>query len=479
LLPERCLVNGKWVEATAGRTCETYNPATGALVGRVPRFESCDVAAAIDAASAAFATWRRNSAAERARLLRAWLDLIRANKASLAEILTVESGKPLAESRDEIDYAASYAEWFSEEARRMYGEVIPGQLADRRLLVVREPVGPVAAITSWNFPSALVTRKVAPALAAGCTVIVKPAQKTPFSALALGELAQRAGIPPGVLNIVTGESQQIGNALLQDARIRKLTFTGSTAVGKELMRGCADTLKRLSLELGGNAPFLVFEDADLDQAVDGAMASKFRNAGQTCVCTNRFIVQQSVYDEFARKLSERVARLKIGDGLQEGVQIGPLIDQAAIAKVEEHIADAVSRGARVGVGGSRLKAGENFFAPTVLRDVRADMLIAREETFGPVAPLFRFETEREAIALANDTEFGLAAYFFTRDIDRVWRVAEQLECGMVGINTGMLSTAVAPFGGIKESGMGREGSRHGLDDYTSLKYLCLRVAADA
>jgi succinate-semialdehyde dehydrogenase/glutarate-semialdehyde dehydrogenase len=478
-LPERCLVNGTWVAAAAGRTSEVHNPATGARLGRIPQFDSSDVAAAIDAASAAFASWRRSSAAERARLLRAWLDLIRANKASLAEILTAESGKPLAESRDEIDYAASYVEWYAEEARRMYGEVIPGHLADRRLLVVREPVGPVAAITSWNFPSALVTRKVAPALAAGCTVIVKPAQKTPFSALALGELAQRAGIPPGVLNIVTGKSHEIGDALLRDARIRKLTFTGSTAVGKELMRGCAGTLKRLSLELGGNAPFLVFEDADLDQAVDGAMASKFRNAGQTCVCTNRFIVQRSIYDEFARKLSERVARLKVGDGFEADVQVGPLIDAAAIAKVEQHVADALTRGARIGVGGARLKAGQNFFAPTVLRDVRADMLIAREETFGPVAPLFRFDTEREAIALANDTEFGLAAYFYTRDINRVWRVAEQLECGMIGINTGMLSTAVAPFGGVKESGMGREGSRHGLDDYTSLKYLCLRVSEEA
>lgn len=475
LFRESCLVNGEWIKAANGFTVEVRNPATGAVVGAVPRFQEADVAVAIDSAAAAFATWRRSAAPARVKLLRTWFELILANKQSLAEILTRESGKPLSESRDEIDYAASYVEWYSEEAKRAYGDVLPGHVADRRLLVIREPVGPVAAITSWNFPLALVTRKVAPALAAGCTVIVKPASKTPFSALALAELAQQAGVPPGVLNVVTGESREVGDTLLRDPRIRKLTFTGSTATGKALMRSCADTLKRLSLELGGNAPFIVFDDANVDQAVEGAMASKFRNAGQTCVCANRFIVHSRVYDEFAHKLAARVACLNVGDGFQPGVQVGPLIDENAVAKVEAHIAEAVARGARVSLGGARHPAGLTFFQPTVLLDVTRDMLIAREETFGPVAPLFRFDTEAAAIELANATEFGLAAYFYSRDINRVWRVAERLECGMVGINTGMLSTAVAPFGGVKESGMGREGSRHGLDDYTSLKYLCLRI----
>jgi succinate-semialdehyde dehydrogenase / glutarate-semialdehyde dehydrogenase len=475
LFQEACLVDGQWSLAARGREQAVHSPATGALLGKIPELDADDVAKAIDSASVAFEAWRRSPAPRRAALLRAWFELIRANKELLAHILTAESGKPLAEARDEIDYAASYVEWYAEETRRVYGEILPGHLSDRRLLVIREPVGPVAAITSWNFPAALITRKAAPALAAGCTIIVKPSQKTPFSALALGKLSLQAGIPPGVFNIVTGNSREVGEQLLRDPRIRKLTFTGSTAVGKSLMRSCADTVKRLSLELGGNAPFIVFEDADVDRAVDGAMVSKFRNAGQTCVCANRFIVQRGVYDEFAEKLTARVANLKVGDGFDDGVQVGPLIDAAAVAKVEQHIADALSRGARVTVGGARLEAGENFFAPTVLRELRADMLIASEETFGPVAPLFCFDTEPEAIQLANNTQFGLAAYFYTRDIDRLWRVAERLECGMVGINTGLLSTAVAPFGGVKESGMGREGSRHGLDDFTSLKYLCLRV----
>jgi succinate-semialdehyde dehydrogenase/glutarate-semialdehyde dehydrogenase len=396
----------------------------------------------------------------------------------LARILTRETGKPLVEALGEIDYSSSYVEWYSEEARRTYGDVLPRHQADKRLFVLREPIGPVAAITSWNFPSALATRKVAPALAAGCTVILKPAGQTPYSALALGELAQQAGFPPGVFNIVTGNSQVIGSALLNDSRIRKLTFTGSTETGKALMRICADTVKRLSLELGGNAPFIVFKDANIEEAVDGAMAAKFRNAGQTCVCVNRFIVHTEVYDAFARKLAARVADLKVGDGFQSGVDVGPLIDENAVCKVERHIADAVSLGARVTVGGRRHSNGRSFFTPTVLQDVTDKMLIAREETFGPVAPLFRFDNEQQAIELANATEFGLAAYFYCNDVSRAWRVAEQIEAGIVGINTGLVSTAVAPFGGIKESGMGREGSRHGLDDYTSLKYICLRIAEE-
>jgi succinate-semialdehyde dehydrogenase / glutarate-semialdehyde dehydrogenase len=475
LARESCLVDGQWVKALSGQTFTVRNPANGAEVGTIPGLQAGDVIAAIDSSAKAFETWRKSLPATRAKLLRAWFDLIMVNRQELAAILTHETGKPFAESLGEIDYASSYVEWYSEEARRGYGDVLPPHQADKRLFVLREPVGPVAAITSWNFPAALVTRKVAPALAAGCTVIVKPALQTPFSAIALGALALQAGIPAGVFNIVTGDSRQIGEVLLSDPRIRKLTFTGSTETGKTLMRACAKTMKRLSLELGGNAPFIVFEDADVDQAVEGAVASKFRNSGQTCVCANRFIVHRAVYDEFAAKLSARVARLKVGDGFQTGVQIGPLIDENAMRKVEYHIADALALGARVATGGAKHSAGPTFFTPTVLLDVDARMLIAREETFGPVAPLFRFHTEQQAIELANATEFGLAAYFYCRDISRAWRVAERIECGMVGINTGVISTAVAPFGGIKESGMGREGSRHGLDDYTSLKYVCLRI----
>jgi succinate-semialdehyde dehydrogenase / glutarate-semialdehyde dehydrogenase len=473
LLRESCLINGQWVDALSGQRFAVKNPSSGASVGTVPGLQAQDVAAAVDSCVTAFEAWRRILPGTRSRLLRNWFDLIQANRQELACILTKEAGKPLVESLGEIDYASSYVEWYAEEARRTYGDVLPRQNSDRQLLVLREPVGPVAAITSWNFPVALVTRKVAPALAAGCTVIVKPALQTPFSALALGELARRAGIPPGVFNVVTGESREIVSVLLQDPRVRKLTFTGSTETGKTLMRACAQTMKRLSLELGGNAPFIVFEDANVDRAVEGAIASKFRNAGQTCVCANRFIVHRAVYEEFARKLSAHVAQLKVGDGFQAGVEIGPLIDENALRKVETHIADAVSLGARIATGGTRHAAGRTFFMPTVLLDANSSMLIAREETFGPVAPLFPFDSEQQAIELANATQFGLAAYFYSRDISRVWRVAELIESGMVGVNTGVISTAVAPFGGIKESGMGREGSRYGLDDYTSLKYLCL------
>jgi succinate-semialdehyde dehydrogenase / glutarate-semialdehyde dehydrogenase len=473
LLRESCLINGQWVDALHGQRFAVKNPSSGVSVGTVPGLQAQDVAAAVDSSVTAFEAWRRILPGTRSKLLRIWFDLIHANRQELACILTKEAGKPLVESLGEIDYASSYVEWYAEEARRAYGDVLPREKSDRQLFVLREPVGPVAAITSWNFPVALVTRKVAPALAAGCTVIVKPALQTPFSALALGELARRAGIPPGVFNVVTGESREIASVLLQDPRVRKLTFTGSTETGKTLMRACAQTMKRLSLELGGNAPFIVFEDANVDRAVEGAIASKFRNAGQTCVCANRFIVHRAVYEEFARKLSAHVAQLKVGDGFQAGVEIGPLIDENALRKVERHIADAVSAGARIATGGTRHAAGRTFFTPTVLLDAKSSMLIAREETFGPVAPLFPFDSEQQAIELANATEFGLAAYFYSRDISRVWRVAELIEAGMVGINTGVISTAVAPFGGIKESGVGREGSRYGLDDYTSLKYLCL------
>jgi succinate-semialdehyde dehydrogenase/glutarate-semialdehyde dehydrogenase len=474
-LREACLINGLWVDALLDQRFTVKNPANGVSIGTVPGMQPPDITAAIDAAATAFESWRQSLPATRAKLLRNWFDLIQTNRHSLAKLLTQEAGKPLAESLGEIDYASSYVEWYAEEARRAYGAVLPRHQADKRLLVLSEPVGPVAAMTSWNFPAALITRKVAPALAAGCTVIVKPALQTPYSALALADLALQADIPAGVFNVVTGQSREIGHTLLKDPRIRKLTFTGSTETGKTLMRACADTLKRLSLELGGNAPFIVFEDADVDQAVDGAMVAKFRNAGQTCVCANRFIVHRDVYAEFASKLVARVVRLKVGDGFAPGVDIGPLIDEVATAKVESHIADAVALGARVATGGARHSAGRTFFTPTVLLDVTANMLIAREETFGPVAPLFVFDTEKQAIALANGTEFGLAAYFYSRNVSRVWRVAEQIESGMIGINTGLISTAVAPFGGIKESGMGREGSRYGLDDYTSLKYLCLQI----
>ncbi len=473
LLKTRCLINGVWVDALDGATLEVRNPASGALIATVPNAGAAQTLDAINAAEQALPAWKARTADDRSRILRRWCELMLAHQEDLALLMTAEQGKPLAESRGEITYAASYIEWFAEEARRLYGEVIPSPWADKRIVVTREPVGVCAAITPWNFPSAMITRKVAPALAAGCTIIVKPATQTPLSALAMAELALRAGVPAGVFSVITGDAPPIGNALTSSPVVRKLTFTGSTGVGRLLAAQCAPTLKRMSLELGGNAPFIVFEDADLDEAVAGAMASKYRNTGQTCVCSNRFLVQDSVFDAFAAKLCQAVAALKVGNGLEEGVAQGPLIDAPALAKVEELVADATARGARVLIGGRRHALGGTFYEPTVLADLTPDMRIAKEEIFGPVAPLFRFTTEAQAIQMANDTEFGLAAYFYSRDVGRVWRVSGALEYGMVGINSGVISTAVAPFGGVKQSGMGREGSSHGIDEYVDTKYLCM------
>jgi succinate-semialdehyde dehydrogenase/glutarate-semialdehyde dehydrogenase len=428
---------------------------------------------AIEAAQRAFAPWAALTAKERAVILRRWFELMMANQEDLAVLMTAEQGKPLAESKGEIAYAAAFIEWFGEEGKRIYGDVIPGHQTDKRIVVLRQPVGVVAAITPWNFPSAMITRKAAPALAAGCPIVVKPATQTPYSALAMAELASRAGVPRGVFNVLTGSAAQIGGEMTSNPIVRKLTFTGSTEVGKKLMAQCAGTMKKVSLELGGNAPFIVFDDADLDAAVQGAIASKYRNTGQTCVCANRLLVQDAVYDAFAGKLTDAVALLRIGDGLKGATDQGPLIDMKAIAKIEEHIADALKKGATVAYGGKRHTLGGTFFEPTILKNVKPDMLIAREETFGPVAPLFRFKTEKEAIQMANDTEFGLAAYFYTRDLARSWRVSEGLEYGIVGLNTGIISTEVAPFGGMKESGTGREGSKYGIQDYTELKYVCV------
>jgi succinate-semialdehyde dehydrogenase/glutarate-semialdehyde dehydrogenase len=476
LLRMQAYINGRWEDADSAATLDVLNPATGTRLGTVPDLGVAQVRRSIQAAHKALPGWASRTARDRSVILRRWFDLILANQDDLATIMTAEQGKPWAEAKGEIAYAASYIEWFAEEGKRLYGDIIPGHQPDKRLLVIRQPVGVVAAITPWNFPSAMITRKAGAALAAGCTFVVKPAAQTPYSALALAELAARAGVPEGVLNIVTGSAaREMGNELTSNPLVRKLTFTGSTAVGKMLMRQCAGTLKKVSLELGGNAPFIVFEDADLDAAVAGAINSKYRNTGQTCVCTNRFLVQGSVYDEFTRRLVEAVSKLRVGNGLEGVTDQGPLIDSKALEKVEEHLADAVGNGAKVAHGGKRHALGGTFFEPTVLTQVRPDMLLAREETFGPVAPLFRFETEAEAIRIANDTEFGLAAYVYTRDLSRSWRVSESLEYGMVGLNTGLISTEVAPFGGMKESGMGREGSRYGLLDYTELKYLCVGI----
>jgi succinate-semialdehyde dehydrogenase/glutarate-semialdehyde dehydrogenase len=472
LLRELCYVNGAWLDGP-GRAIPVRNPATGAELGTVPAFDAAATEKAVAAAHAAFPSWAAKTAKERAVILRRWNDLILLNAADLAKLMTAEQGKPLAESKGEIAYAASFVEWFAEEAKRVYGDVIPGHQADKRILVLRQPVGVVAAITPWNFPAAMITRKVAPALAAGCTVVCKPATQTPFSALALAELSQRAGLPAGVLNVITGPAREIGGVLTGDSRVRKLSFTGSTEVGKLLMAQCAKTMKKVSLELGGNAPFIVFDDADLDAAVAGAIASKYRNTGQTCVCANRLLIQDSVYDAFSTKLVAAVQKLRVGDGLAGETEQGPLIDAAALKKVEEHIADATSKGAKVIFGGHRHALGGTFFEPTVLTGVTPAMMVAREETFGPVAPLFRFKTEKDAIAMANDTEFGLAAYLYTRDLARSWRVSEALEYGIVGLNTGLISTEVAPFGGVKESGTGREGSKYGLLDYTEIKYVCV------
>lgn len=473
LLKSQCLINGVWVDAPDRATIEVRNPATGVLIGTIPNAGAAQTHEAIQTAELALPAWKARTADDRARILRRWFELMTAHQEDLALLMTSEQGKPLAESRGEITYAASYIEWFAEEARRLYGEFIPSPWADKRIVVTREPVGVCAAITPWNFPAAMITRKVAPALAAGCTIIVKPATQTPLSALAMAELALRAGVPAGVFSVITGDARPIGGALTSSPTVRKLTFTGSTEVGRVLAAQCAPTLKRMSLELGGNAPFIVFEDADLDEAVAGAMASKYRNTGQTCVCTNRLLVQDSVYEAFADKLCKAVAALKVGNGLEEGVAQGPLIDAPALAKVEEMVADATARGARVLTGGRRHALGGTFYEPTVLADLTSDMRIAKEEIFGPVAPLFRFTTEAQAIQMGNDTEFGLAAYFYSRDVGRVWRVSGALEYGMVGINSGIISTAVAPFGGVKQSGMGREGSSHGIDEYVDTKYLCM------
>ena len=473
LFCSRCYVNGQWLESREGRRLRVFDPASGERIGSVPAFGRSETAAAITAAHAAWAPWRALTARERARLLRRWYDLIIANLDDLARIITREQGKPLAEAREEVRYGARYVEWYAEEAKRVYGETIPMARQGKRILVLREPVGVCAAITPWNFPSSMITRKAAPALAAGCPVVVKPAARTPFSALALARLADRAGIPPGVFNVVTGPAAEIGSELTANPLVRKLSFTGSTAVGKLLMRDCAATVKKISLELGGHAPFIVFADADVAAAVRGAMASKYRNSGQTCVCANRFIVHEAVFEQFAAGLVAAVRQLRIGCGFEEGVHQGPLIDVGAVRKVEAHIADALARGARLACGGRRVEGPGHFFEPTVLLDVRPEMRIAREETFGPVAPLFRFREDHEAVRLANDTPYGLAAYFYSRDIGRVWRTAESLEYGMVGINTGRMSSEAAPFGGIKESGIGREGSRYGIDEYLEMKYLCL------
>ena len=474
LLRTQCLINGQWVDHSGGKTCVVSNPASGDSLGSVPDLGADETNAAIDAAQSALPAWAKKTAKERAHILRRMYELMLEHQEDLARILTAEQGKPLAEARGEIAYSASFLEWFGEEAKRMYGDVIPGHAADKRIMVLRQPIGVVTMITPWNFPSAMLARKIGPALAAGCTVVCKPALQTPFSALAFGVIAERAGVPAGVVNIITGKSStDIGKAMTSHPDVRKLSFTGSTAVGKKLMAQCAEGMKRVSLELGGNAPFIVFDDADLDAAVEGAIASKYRNTGQTCVCANRLFVQAGVYDAFAQKLAAAVSRLRIGDGLKGVTEQGPLIDEKALAKVEEHVADAVAKGARILSGGKRHALGGNFYEPTLLADVTSDMLISREETFGPVAPLFRFESEEEVIAKANATEFGLAGYFYTRDLARSWRVAEALECGIIGVNTGIISTEVAPFGGIKESGTGREGSKYGLEDYTELKYVCI------
>ena len=473
LFRQQCYINGEWCAADNGATISVTNPASGATIGSIPRMGAAETRRAIEAANAAYPGWRSKTAAERSAVLRRWYELMLANIEDLAVLMTAEQGKPLAEARGEISYAASFIEWFAEEAKRVYGDTIPQHQPDKRIVVIKEPVGVCAAITPWNFPSAMITRKAGPALAAGCTMVVKPATQTPYSALALAELATRAGIPAGVFSVVTGASGAIGGEMTANPIVRKLTFTGSTEIGKLLMEQCAGTVKKLALELGGNAPFIVFDDADLDAAVEGAIVSKYRNTGQTCVCTNRFLVQDGVYDAFAAKLVAAVERLKVGDGLKGDTHQGPLIDMGAVEKVEEHIADAVAKGARVIFGGKRHELGGTFFHPTILADVTTAMAVAREETFGPLAPLFRFSTEEEAIRMANDTEFGLASYFYSRDIGRVWRVAEAVEYGIVGINTGLISTTVAPFGGMKESGFGREGSKYGLDDFLEIKYLCI------
>lgn len=473
LFRQQCFIGGQWVNADSGETMDVVNPANGETIGTMPVAGASETRRAIEAADAAWPAWRKLTAKERAAIIRKWHDLVLANADDLAMLMTLEQGKPLAEAKGEIAYASWFIEWFAEEGKRAYGEVIPQTIADRRIVVIKEPVGVVAAITPWNFPAAMITRKAGPALAAGCPIVLKPASSTPYTATALVELADRAGVPAGVINLLSGSAQAIGGEMTKNPTVRKLSFTGSTEIGKELMAQCAGTIKKVSLELGGNAPLIVFDDCDMDQAIRGAMASKYRNAGQTCVCANRILVQGGVYDEFSSRFALAVGELQVGFGLTEGVTQGPLIDMAAVEKVEEHIQDALAKGARLVVGGERHSLGGQFFCPTVLAGATTEMKVASEETFGPVAPLFRFETEDQAIEMANNTEFGLAAYFFSRDIGRIWRVAEALEYGMVGINEGIISTEVAPFGGYKESGLGREGAREGLHEFLETKYLCM------
>lgn len=475
LLRHQAYIGGEWQAADSDATFEVFDPATGESLGTVPKMGAAETARAIEAAQAAWAGWRMKTAKERAAILRRWFDLVIANSDDLALILTTEQGKPLAEAKGEIAYAASFIEWFAEEGKRVAGDTLPTPDANKRIVVVKEPIGVCAAITPWNFPAAMIARKVGPALAAGCPIVVKPAESTPFSALAMAFLAERASVPKGVLSVVIGDPKAIGTEITSNPIVRKLSFTGSTAVGRLLMAQSAPTVKKLTLELGGNAPFIVFDDADLDAAVEGAIASKYRNNGQTCVCTNRFFVHERVYDAFADKLAAAVSKLKVGRGTESGATLGPLINEAAVKKVESHIADALAKGASLMTGGKRHALGHGFFEPTVLTGVKPDMDVAKEETFGPLAPLFRFASEEELVRLANDTEFGLAAYLYSRDIGRVWRVAEALEYGMVGINTGLISNEVAPFGGVKQSGLGREGSHYGIDDYVVIKYLCVAV----
>ena len=472
LFRQQCYIDGEWVEADSGAAIPVTDPATGEALGTVPKMGAEETRRAIEAADRALPAWRAKTAKERARVMRKWADLMMENQDDLAALMTAEQGKPVAESKGEIAYAASFIEWFGEEGKRIYGDTIPAHAADKRIVVVKEPIGVCAAITPWNFPAAMITRKAGPALAAGCTMVLKPATATPYSALALCELAERAGIPKGVFSCVTGGAKEVGGELTSNPIVRKLTFTGSTEIGKLLMEQCAGTVKKVSLELGGNAPFIVFDDADLDAAAEGAIVSKYRNAGQTCVCANRLFVQDKVYDAFAAKLADRVSKLVVGNGLENGVTQGPLINGEAVAKVEDHVADAKSRGAKVALGGKRHALGGNFYEPTVLTGVTREMKIFSEETFGPVAPLIRFTDDADVVEMANDSEFGLASYFYSRDIGRAWRIAEQLEAGMVGVNTGLITTQVAPFGGVKESGLGREGSKYGIDEYVEIKYIC-------
>ena len=473
LFRQQCYVNGQWADADSGETIEVTNPVDNSVIGTIPRMGAAETRRAIEAAEVAQKEWRKLTGKERATILRKWFNLMMENQEDLAILMTTEQGKPLSESRGEIAYAAAFIEWFAAEGKRIYGDTIPGHTRDTRIIVMKEPIGVTAAITPWNFPAAMITRKAGPALAAGCSMVIKPATSTPYSALAMAELAARAGVPAGVLSVVTGASSAIGAEITSNPIVRKLTFTGSTEVGRQLMAESAQNIKKVSMELGGNAPFMVFDDADLDAAVEGAMASKYRNTGQTCVCANRILVQDGVYDAFTEKLATAVRKLKVSDGMEDGAQQGPLIDMSAVEKIEEHIADAVSKGAKIIVGGKRHELGGTFFQPTVLTNVTPDMKVTHEETFGPLAPIFRFGSDDEGIAMANDTEFGLAAYFYASDLRRVWKVSEGLESGIVGVNTGLISTEVAPFGGVKESGVGREGSKYGIEDYIEIKYVCL------